>query len=46
VTLTRPVPVHLVYLTAWMGRDRGIHFRDDFYNRDARLVAALDAPRE
>jgi len=46
VTLTKPVAVHLVYLTAWMARDGGIHFRDDLYNRDARLVAALDAPRE
>ncbi len=46
VVLAKPVPVHLVYLTAWMGRDGHVHFREDLYNRDARLVAALDAPRE
>jgi L,D-transpeptidase YcbB len=46
VVLPNPVAVHLVYLTAWMGRDGRVQFRNDLYNRDARLVAALDAPRE
>lgn len=46
VMLATPVPVHLVYLTAWMGRDGQVHFRNDLYSRDAQLVAALDAPRE
>lgn len=46
VVLEQPVPVHLVYLTAWMGRDGDVHFRDDLYSRDVQLVAALDAPRE
>jgi murein L,D-transpeptidase YcbB/YkuD len=42
VTLAKPVPVHLLYLTAWMGRDGRVQFRDDFYNRDGRLVAAME----
>jgi L,D-transpeptidase YcbB len=32
-TLPRPVPVHFVYLTAWV-QDGIAHFRNDLYNRD------------
>jgi murein L,D-transpeptidase YcbB/YkuD len=42
VRLTRPVPVHLLYWTAWAEADGTIQFRDDLYGRDARLAAALD----
>jgi murein L,D-transpeptidase YcbB/YkuD len=41
VTLSRPIPVHLTYLTAWVNKDGSIHFRDDIYGRDERLAAAL-----
>lgn len=43
VTLSRPVPVHLAYLTAWRGSDGTVHFRDDIYGRDRTLEAALSA---
>ncbi|MCU0953825.1 MAG: L,D-transpeptidase family protein [Hyphomicrobium sp.] len=34
VKLKSPVPVHFIYLTAWV--DNGVvHFRNDLYNRDA-----------
>jgi murein L,D-transpeptidase YcbB/YkuD len=34
VRLKQPVPVHFIYLTAWV--DNGVvHFRNDLYNRDA-----------
>jgi murein L,D-transpeptidase YcbB/YkuD len=46
VVLKDLVPVHLVYLTAWVDRDGKMQFRDDHYNLDAPLVAALDAGRE
>ena len=46
IYLDRPVPVHLVYLTAWVDPNGQVQFRDDLYNRDARLVAVLDAKRE
>ena len=46
IILARPVPVHLVYLTAWVDAEGVVQFRDDLYNRDARLVAALDGTRE
>lgn len=41
VTLSRPVPVHLTYLTAWVNKDGSTHFRDDIYGRDELLAAAL-----
>ncbi|MBK8210898.1 MAG: L,D-transpeptidase family protein [Rhodospirillales bacterium] len=44
--LDKPVAVHLVYLTAWVDPNGLVQFREDLYNRDARLVAALDAKRE
>lgn len=37
----KPVPVHLTYLTAWVNKDRSVHFRRDVYNRDKLLAAAL-----
>lgn len=46
VQLEKPVPVHLVYLTAWVDPNGQVQFRDDLYNRDARLVATLDGKRE
>ena len=46
VTLATPVPVHLVYFTAWLDREGRVQFRNDLYNRDAQLVATLDGRRE
>jgi len=44
VRLSRPIPVFLVYLTAWVD-DQGIpHFQRDVYGRDAALVRALAEP--
>ena len=41
VTLLRPIPVHILYWTAWATDDGTIHFRRDIYNRDQRLYDAL-----
>ena len=41
VTLDRKIPVYLMYLTAF-GRDGTLHFRDDIYDLDQRLIARLD----
>jgi murein L,D-transpeptidase YcbB/YkuD len=38
VTLASPVPVHLVYLTAWQDSDGKLQFREDLYGRDSRLL--------
>jgi L,D-transpeptidase YcbB len=41
VTLSGPVPVHLLYLTAWADDEGVVYFRKDIYDRDQRLMAAL-----
>jgi murein L,D-transpeptidase YcbB/YkuD len=33
IKVARPVPVHFVYLTAWVDNGR-VQFRNDLYNRD------------
>lgn len=43
VPLERPVPVHIVYFTAWPDRYGQVRFRRDVYGRDARIFEALRA---
>ena len=38
--LSKPVPVHLTYLTAWVNKDASVHFREDIYGRDHPPAAA------
>ena len=45
VNLPQPITVLIIYGTA-VPEDGRIHFADDIYRRDARLLAALDAPFE
>jgi murein L,D-transpeptidase YcbB/YkuD len=40
VKLREPIPVHIVYLTAWVDDKGGLHFEDDVYGYDARQVKA------
>lgn len=35
INLKKPIPVYIVYLTAWADDQGNIQYRDDFYNRDA-----------
>src|SRR3712207_4786082 len=47
VHLTKPIPIHVTYLTAWANKDGSVHFRRDIYGRDRQLEAALaGAPPE
>ena len=41
ITLIDPVPVHLVYYTAWPTASGSIGYRPDIYGRDAALFKAL-----
>jgi murein L,D-transpeptidase YcbB/YkuD len=41
VLLPQPLPIHLLYWTAWSAEDGALHFRRDIYDRDPPLAAAL-----
>ena len=36
VKLSEKIPVHIVYMTAWVDERGGLHFEDDVYGYDAR----------
>jgi murein L,D-transpeptidase YcbB/YkuD len=41
IKLPAPLPVHLLYWTAWVEADGIVHFREDIYQRDTLLENAL-----
>ena len=41
VRLTRPIPVHIMYWTAWANENGVAHFRKDIYERDVKVLQAL-----
>jgi L,D-transpeptidase YcbB len=45
VNLGTPVPVHLVYWTAWVDDAGGVHFREDAYGHDARQRSVTERQR-
>jgi murein L,D-transpeptidase YcbB/YkuD len=46
VNLTRPVPVHFVYITAWAERDGDVEFRPDIYGRDGAVDTIAEMDRD
>ncbi|MES1991141.1 MAG: L,D-transpeptidase family protein [Pseudomonadota bacterium] len=44
VALVKPVPIYMLYLTAWVGEDGVVNFRDDVYKRDAFAVPKGTTP--
>ncbi|MFK5981169.1 MAG: L,D-transpeptidase family protein [Rhizobiaceae bacterium] len=45
VKLKEKIPVHVVYLTAWVNKDGSVNFRKDVYGRDKILAKALTKVR-
>ncbi|MCC5871312.1 MAG: L,D-transpeptidase family protein [Gammaproteobacteria bacterium] len=41
VRLRRPMPVHLLYWTAWVEDDQQVHYTRDVYQRDGAVLDAL-----
>ncbi len=41
VNISEPIPVHIVYRTAFTSPEGRLNFRRDIYGRDARIFAAL-----
>jgi len=37
VYLTTPMPVHIIYVTAWVDKNGTLQFRDDIYGYDGRI---------
>ncbi|TVQ27810.1 MAG: peptidoglycan-binding protein [Wenzhouxiangella sp.] len=44
IRLDRPLPVHLLYWTAWVDDQGRVHYRRDIYQRDQALIDALNEP--
>ena len=44
INLPKPIPVLLTYFTAWMDESGVVQFREDVYERDARVISALNKP--
>jgi len=42
IALATPMPVHIVYDTAWVDDSGTVHFRKDIYGRDGTMVAATN----
>jgi murein L,D-transpeptidase YcbB/YkuD len=45
ISVARPVPVHLIYRTAWLDETGNLVLGQDFYGRDSRLLQAVERPR-
>ena len=41
VKLKQPVPVFIIYYTAWVDNDGNLQFRDDVYKHDAELAGKM-----
>jgi murein L,D-transpeptidase YcbB/YkuD len=46
VKLGEPIPVHIVYFTAWVDAQGGLHLRDDVYLYDVRQARVAASRRQ
>jgi len=44
VALPQPIPVHIVYLTAWADENGTVQFRNDIYQNDKRAYEVVKGP--
>lgn len=42
LNLSERVPVHIVYLTAWINSDGLLHYRNDVYNYDSKQIRSIE----
>lgn len=42
IDLTKKIPIHIIYMTAWVNDEEQLQFRDDIYNRDKNLIEAYN----
>ena len=42
VHLRKPLPIYLVYITAWVDEQEKVHFSPDIYGRDLRALHYAD----
>ena len=42
LSLLRPIPIYLIYWTAWADQTGNINFRKDIYQRDTLIKASID----
>jgi len=42
VDLEKHIPVHMAYFTAWQDDSGKMHFREDIYKQDERLIKAMN----
>lgn len=45
ISVAHPVPVHLIYRTAWLDENGNLVLGQDFYGRDSKLLQAVERPR-
>jgi hypothetical protein len=45
VKLLKAIPIHIVYFTAWVDANGGLHFRHDVYGYDARQASVAVQPQ-
>lgn len=43
VRLEEKIPVHILYITAWIDEEEFLHFRDDIYDFDKQAMAVLES---
>jgi murein L,D-transpeptidase YcbB/YkuD len=41
VPLAEPLPIHVLYWTAWVDERGDVNFRNDLYQRDSPILEAL-----